>query len=59
MGQTSGSVVDNRSAARVISILSGLLHVPVDPIQVNDRAAEMERMIGGLIEGEKIRATRN
>jgi len=35
MGETSGSVVDNRSAACVISILSGLLHVPVDPIQVN------------------------
>lgn len=28
--------------------------VTVDPTQLNARAAEMERVIGGLIEGEKL-----
>lgn len=31
-----------------------MLGVTVDPTQLNDRAAEMECMIGGLIEGEKM-----
>jgi proteasome assembly chaperone (PAC2) family protein len=30
--------------------------VKVDPTQLNARAAEMERMIEGLIEGERIQS---
>ncbi len=54
MGETSGYVVDPRSAASVLSVLSTLLAVPVDVTQLNDRAAEMEKAIEGLIENERM-----
>jgi uncharacterized protein (TIGR00162 family) len=54
MGETSGYLVDPRSATSVLSVLCSLLNVTVDPTQLNARAAEMERMIEGLIEGEKM-----
>jgi hypothetical protein len=54
MGETSGYLVDPRSAASVLSILSTLLNVTVDPTQLNARAAEMERVIEGLIEGGRM-----
>jgi uncharacterized protein (TIGR00162 family) len=54
MGETSGYLVDPRSAMSVLALLSRLLNIPVDPTQLNARAAEMERMIEGLIEGEKL-----
>jgi uncharacterized protein (TIGR00162 family) len=56
MGETSGYLVDPRSATSVLALLSRLLNIPVDPTQLNDRAAEMERMIEGLIEGEKLQS---
>jgi uncharacterized protein (TIGR00162 family) len=54
MGETSGYLVDPMSAANVLGVLSRLIGVAVDPTQLNDRAAEMERVVEGLIEGEKI-----
>jgi len=54
MGETSGYIVDPMSAASVLSVLSRLIDVTVDPTQLNDRAAEMERVVQGLIEGEKL-----
>jgi uncharacterized protein (TIGR00162 family) len=54
MGETSGYLVDPMSAANVLAVLSRLIGVAVDPTQLNDRAAEMERVVEGLIEGEKI-----
>jgi hypothetical protein len=54
MGETSGYIVDPMSAASVLSALSRLIEVTVDPTQLNDRAAEMERVVQGLIEGEKM-----
>ncbi len=54
MGETSGYIVDPRSAAAVLSVLSSLLGIPVDATQLNDRAVEMERAIEGLIENERI-----
>jgi uncharacterized protein len=54
MGETSGYIVDPMSAANVLAILSKLINVPVDPTQLNDRAAEMEKVVEGLIEGEKV-----
>ena len=53
MGETSGYVVDPMSAAGVLSVLSKLIAVPVDPTQLNDRAAEMEKVVQGLLESEK------
>lgn len=54
MGETSGYIVDPRSAAAVLSVLSTLLEITVDATQLNDRAAEMEKVIEGLIENEQL-----
>lgn len=54
MGETSGYIVDPMSAANVLALLSKLISVPVDSTQLNARAAEMERMVEGLIESEKM-----
>jgi uncharacterized protein len=53
MGETSGYLVDPMSAANVLAILSKLIDVPVDPTKLNDRASEMEKVIEGLVEGNK------
>ena len=53
MGETSGYLVDPMSAANVLAILSKLIDVPVDPTKLNDRAAEMEKAIESMVEGEK------
>ena len=53
MGETSGYLVDPMSAANVLFVLSKLIDVPVDPTKLNDRASEMEKVIEGLVEGEK------
>ncbi len=47
MGETSGYIVDPMAAAGVLSVLSRLAGVPVD------RAAEMEKVIESMVEGEK------
>ena len=54
MGETSGYLVDPMAAASVLAILSKLIDVPVDPTKLNDRASEMEKVIEGLVEGEKL-----
>jgi len=54
MGETSGYIVDPMSAANVLAILAKLINVTVDPTQLNARAAEMEKVVEGLIEGEKL-----
>ncbi len=54
MGETSGYLVDPMSAANVLTILSKLIDVPVDPTKLNDRASEMEKVIEGLVEGNKL-----
>jgi hypothetical protein len=43
------------SAANVLGVLSKLIDVPVDPTKLNDRASEMEKVIEGLVEGEKLK----
>ncbi|MDD1693896.1 MAG: proteasome assembly chaperone family protein [Methanoregula sp.] len=53
MGETSGYLVDPMSAANVLAILSKLIDVPVDSTKLNDRAAEMEKAIESMVEGEK------
>jgi Uncharacterized protein (ATP-grasp superfamily) len=42
------------SAAGVLAVLSKIIAVPVDPTQLNDRAAEMEKVVEGLLENEKL-----
>ncbi len=54
MGETSGYLVDPMSAANVLAILSKLIDVPVDPTKLNDRASEMEKVIEGLVEVNKV-----
>ncbi|WP_292369554.1 proteasome assembly chaperone family protein [Methanoregula sp. UBA64] len=54
MGETSGYIVDPMSAAGVLAVLSKIIAVPIDPTQLNDRAAEMEKVVQGLLENEKL-----
>jgi hypothetical protein len=54
MGETSGYLVDPMSAANVLAALSRLIGVHVDPTQLNDRASEMEKVIEGLVESDKL-----
>lgn len=53
MGETSGYIVDPMAAASVLSVLSKLTGVAVDPTRLNDRAAEIEKAIESMVEGEK------
>jgi len=41
------------AAASVLLVLSKLAGVTVDPTRLNDRAAEMEKAIESMVEGEK------
>lgn len=53
MGETSGYIVDPMAAASVLAVLSKLAGVQVDPTRLNDRAAEIEKVIESMVEGEK------
>jgi uncharacterized protein len=53
MGETSGYIVDPMAAASVLAVLSKLSGVPVDPTRLNDRAAEMEKVIESMVEDGK------
>jgi len=53
MGETSGYLVDPMSAANVLAMLSKMTGIPVDSTKLNDRAAEMEKAIENLVEGDK------
>lgn len=55
MGETSGYIVDPMAAATVLATLSMLIDVPVDPTGLNDRAAEMEKVIETMVEEGKIK----
>ncbi|MDI6718390.1 MAG: proteasome assembly chaperone family protein [Methanomicrobiales archaeon] len=56
MGETSGYLVDPKSASRVLSVLCRLIGVAVDATTLQDRAAEMEQAIDQIREGEKAKA---
>ena len=53
MGETSGYIVDPKSASSLLRVLSGLLKIEVDSANLEERAIEMEQLIERLIEGEK------
>ncbi len=54
MGETSGYLVDPKSAASLLKVLTTLLGMEIDPTQLQQRGAEMEHMLQKLIEGERI-----
>ncbi len=56
MGETSGYLVDPKSASRVLSVLCKLIGVSVDATALQDRAAEMEQAIDQIREVEKAKA---
>ncbi|HVP94158.1 MAG TPA: proteasome assembly chaperone family protein [Methanoregulaceae archaeon] len=53
MGETSGYLVDPKSAASLLSVLSVLVGIRTDTTMLEERGAEMERMVQKMIEGEK------
>lgn len=53
MGETSGYIVDPMAAASVLAVLSKLTGIAIDATRLNDRAAEMEKVIESMVEGEK------
>ncbi|HII06969.1 MAG TPA: proteasome assembly chaperone family protein [Methanotrichaceae archaeon] len=53
MGTTSGYLVDPKSAQEVLRVLSKALGIEVDMQALEDRAKEMERIVGKLQEMEK------
>ncbi len=53
MGETSGYLVDPKSAARVLSVLCTLLGIEVDATTLEERGREMERMIERLVDTER------
>lgn len=53
MGETSGYLVDPKSAATVLSILRKLLSIDIDDTRLTERAGEMEIALQRLLEQEK------
>jgi hypothetical protein len=55
MGETSGYLVDPKSATSLLRVLSTLLGIEVDSTQLQDRASEMEQVIERLAEIHRAR----
>jgi uncharacterized protein (TIGR00162 family) len=53
MGETSGYLVDPRSAASLLKVLTTLLEIEIDPTRLEQRACEMEHVLQKLIDGER------
>ena len=56
MGVTSGYLVDPKAASAVLRILSGILGIVVGMQALEERAKEMEKIIGKLQEMERAQA---
>jgi len=56
MGVTSGYLVDPKAASEVLRILSGILGIVVGMQALEERAKEMEKIIGKLQEMERAQA---
>jgi len=54
MGETSGYLVDPRSAASLLKVLATLLAIEIDPTRLEQRACEMEHVLQKLIDGERV-----
>jgi uncharacterized protein len=53
MGETSGYLVDPKSATSLLKVLSNIIGIRVDATTLAERGVEMERMVQKLIEGEQ------
>jgi hypothetical protein len=53
MGETSGYLVDPKSATSLLKVLSSLIGIEIDETKLIERGVEMERMVQKLIEGER------
>lgn len=53
MGETSGYLVDPKSATTVLSVLKKLLNIEIDDTRLTERAGEMEVTLQRLLEQEK------
>ncbi len=53
MGETSGYLVDPKSASRVLDVLCSLLDLRVDATTLQQRGMEMEHMIQKLVDTER------
>ena len=53
MGETSGYLVDPKSATNLLKVLSSLIDIDIDATTLVERGVEMERMVQKLIEGEQ------
>jgi uncharacterized protein (TIGR00162 family) len=53
MGETSGYLVDPKSATSLLKVLSSLIGIDIDETKLIERGVEMERMVQKLIEGER------
>ena len=53
MGETSGYLVDPKSAQAVLEVLEGVLEIEVDDEDLEDRADEMEEVVGKIREMEQ------
>ena len=53
MGETSGYLVDPKSATNLLKVLSSLIGIDIDATTLVERGVEMERMVQKLIEGEQ------
>lgn len=56
MGETSGYMVDPKSAKSVLAVLSRLLGFAVDTRLLHERAEEMEQVIAHLQESERLKS---
>jgi uncharacterized protein (TIGR00162 family) len=54
MGETSGYLVDPKSAASLLKVLTTLLAIEIDPTRLEQRAGEMEHVLQKLIDGERV-----
>lgn len=54
MGETSGYLVDPKSAASLLRVISTLLGVEIDPTRLEQRAEEMEYMLQKLVDGDRV-----
>ena len=55
MGETSGYIVDPRSADSLLTILSRLIGIDIDHTTLQQRAEDMEQIIANIREAEEAR----
>lgn len=56
MGETSGYIVDPRSAESLLTVLTRLLGIEIDPALLRQRAEDMEQIIAKIREAEESKA---